>query len=264
MIKVFMAIPSVGERADLQCYSLRRIQKAYEGRVELVYPDVFCQRIFHDNARNYYVEEFLKSDCDVMWFLDADVTPPPDILDLVTDPKQPWEAAGAPYPIFMSGRPGDDPKIVLTTYLYHDGKLRCGECPPRGVAFVDGLATGCLFLKKSVFKNLKKPYFEFIYDNETREMVKGEDLGFCEKLAAQGIRFYTDFSMVCRHRKTVDLLEMNNYAMTYAKNAVDAYDRAIRPQIEMLVKEVQRLKSKTGSGIQPINSQIVLPPYLKK
>lgn len=259
-----MAIPSVGTRDDLQCYALRRIEKEYAGKVELVYPQQKTQRIFHDFARNGCVEEFLASDCDIMWFLDADVTPPPHILDLITEAQQPWEAAGAPYPVFMSGKVGDEPKIVLTSYAWHDGKLRCSEVPTHGISFVDGLATGCLFLRKSVFDKLKKPYFEFIYDKDSREMIEGEDLGFCKKLGELGIRFYTDFSMVCRHRKNVDLLEINNYAMTYAKSAVDAYDRAIRPQIVALANEVTRLKSKTNSGIRPIKNELVLPSYLKK
>ena len=116
-----------------------------------------------------------------------------------------------------------------------------------------------MFLKRSVFDKLQKPYFKFIYHEESREMIEGEDLGFCKKLSDLGIKFYTDFSMACRHTKTVDLLEMNNYAMTYAKNAVDAYDRAIRPQIVGLVKEVERLKREMNSRPLPEKSNIILP-----
>lgn len=258
-----MGIPSVGTRDDLQCYALRRIERDYKEQVQLVYPEVKTQRIFHDAARCGIVDEFLATDCDILWFLDADVCPPPDILDLITNSDGKWEAAGAPYPVFMAGKVGDHPKIVLTSYTLHDGKLRLSEVPRQGKAYVDGLATGCLFLKRSLFAKLKKPYFEFKYAEETREMLEGEDLGFCKKLVDLGIGFYTDFSMVCRHTKTVDLLEMNNYAMLYAKNSVDAYDRAIRPQIELLVKEITKLKSKTNSGFQPSKSNIVLPEYLR-
>lgn len=263
-IRVWMAIPSVGERCDLQCYALRRLEKTYKGKIELVYPEVKTERRWHDFARNGCVEEFLASDCDIMWFLDADVSPPPDVLDLITEAQFDWEAAGATYPIFMAGRTGDEPKIVLTNYTWNHGKFACGDTPTRGRAFVDGLATGCLFLRRSVFSQLDKPYFEFKYDPETRMMIAGEDLEFAKKLSALGIKFYTDFGMVCRHRKTVDLLEMNNYAISYAQQAVNAYDRAIRPQIVALANEVQRLKSKTGSGIQPIKNELVLPNYYTK
>lgn len=259
-----MGIPSIGTRDDLQCYALRRIEKQYKGKVELVYPEVKTQRIFHDFARNGIVEDFLASDCDILWFLDADVSPPPDILDLVVKPQMKWEAAGATYPVFMCGRAGDDAKVVFTNYTWRDGKLTCGNTPTKGIAFVDGLATGCLFLRKSVFTKLKKPYFEFKYNPETREMIGGEDLEFAKKLSDIGIKFYTDFSLVCRHQKSVDLFEVNNYAISYANNAVDAYHRAIRPQIEALANEVTRLKSKTGSGILPVKNELVLPNYFKK
>src|SRR4051812_8912917 len=100
-IKVYMGIPSTGDRVDSQSYALRVIEKRYADQVELVYPKDCVQRIFHDAARNAIVEEFLASDCDVLWFLDSDICPPPHVIELVTKHWDKWEAAGAPYPIWM-------------------------------------------------------------------------------------------------------------------------------------------------------------------
>jgi hypothetical protein len=62
MIKVFVAIPTLGSSEDAQTYALRRIEKKYAGKVELVYPHEQVTRMFHDFARNQMTEEFLQSD----------------------------------------------------------------------------------------------------------------------------------------------------------------------------------------------------------
>src|SRR5258708_5843209 len=114
MTKVFLAIPSMGTVSDSQVAFLRDIEKTYKGLVEIVYPDVLCRRMFHDYARNMMVEDFLKSECDVMWFLDSDVTPSKNILDLITLHLDKWKVAGACYPIFMTP-PGQDLAQIMFT-----------------------------------------------------------------------------------------------------------------------------------------------------
>ncbi len=94
MIKIYMGIPSTGNRRDTQSYNLREIEKRYRDKVELVYPEQCIHRIFHDFARNATVEEFLKTDCDILWFLDSDITPPCDVLDLVVEHGEKWKVAG--------------------------------------------------------------------------------------------------------------------------------------------------------------------------
>lgn len=246
-----MGIPSTGERSDLQTYALRGLEKKYAGKVELVYPEKCTTRIFHDFARCGVVEDFLKSDCDVLWFLDSDIVPPPHVLDLITEHGDIWDLAGAPYPVWMTPTGYDGPQIVYCVYDKVDQGLHATRVPHSGVAFVDGLATGCMFIKRDVFSKLSKPYFEFKFDHETRQMTEGEDLGFCRKVSALGYKFLTDFSMVCRHTKKVDLTEVNNYAIEYANKAVMSYDAQIRPKIEALAKELEqyRKSGRTSSGL---------------
>lgn len=249
-----MGTISTGTRSDVQCYNLRKLEKKYKDSIELVYPEAFIGRIFHDFARNACVEEFLKSDCDMIWFLDSDVAPHHEVLDLITLHGDKWIAAGAPYPIWMSN------KIVITAYQPHPtikDKLALANVPMRGQAFVGGLATGCIFLKREAFKDLEAPYFEFIYDEKTREMKIGEDLGFAMKLHALGIKFFCDFSFVCRHYKNVDLLELNNYAIDMSNAKVQQYDNDVRPKVEALKAKVLadaeerrvRTQGRTSSGL---------------
>lgn len=265
-IKMYMGLPSIGTRHDAQCYLLREVEERYSSRIDFVYPDICVYRSFHDFARNAIVDEFLASDCDVLWFLDSDVVPPKHVLDLITDHWDTWEAAGAPYPIWMVPPGGSEACVIFTAY---DGivdndvtkGITMTEVPRAGTAMIDGLATGCLFLKRSVFEKLQKPYFEFKYDLETRRMKEGEDLGFCLKANKAGIKFFTDYSMVCKHYKTVCLLDINNYATSMSNYKILEYDKEIRTKVQNAVlaaeeagyqralKTISKTKKTTNTGL---------------
>lgn len=254
-IKIWMGIPSTGNRSDAQCYALRRIEERYRDKIELVYPKQCIHRIFHDFARNEIVREFQESDCDILWFLDSDIVPPDNILDIVMFPMMEWKLAGAPYPVFLVAKKENGPQVLITVYKRIDGKLAACDAPQTGIEEVDGLATGCLFIRREVFDKLEKPYFEFKYKKENMFMYEGEDLGFCRKVNELGYKFYTDYSMVCKHYKTVDLLDMNNYALALKSVAILQYDEEIRPKVEKLIQTIKTLQ-------QP-KSSLILPERLK-
>jgi hypothetical protein len=234
-----MGIPSTGMVIDSQSYLLRDLAEKYKDRVELVYPEQCVRRMFHDFARNKVVEEFLSTDCDVLWFLDSDITPSLDVLDLIAVDYDKWQVAGATYPVFMQPPGSDILEVVFTCYKKNveTGNLTLAGVPISGKEFVGGLATGCLFIKREVFSKLKKPYFEFKFDAETRNMIEGEDLGFCRKLLELGIETFVDYSLVCRHQKEIDLLDVNNYAIQYSNRSVMRYDALLQSQVKEVVEK---------------------------
>lgn len=233
-----MGIPTNGTVVDSQSYILRDIAELYKDKIELVYPKEGVRRIFHDFARNMVVEEFLASDCDVLWFLDSDVTPSKYVMDLVALHYAKWDIAGATYPVFMIPPTSEICEVVMTTYRKNpeSGNYTLGKVPTSGEEFVDGLATGCLFIKRAVLEKLSKPYFEFKFDSESRNLLEGEDLGFIRKANELGYKFFTDYSLVCKHQKNVDLLDVNNYAIQYANRAVLKYDAHIKSQVQDAIK----------------------------
>lgn len=240
--KVFLAIPSTGVREDFHTYLFEDWRKRYSDEIELVFPDG-CQQYFgHDYARNMYVERFLETDCDVMLFIDSDVVPPPHLLDLVTIHGHKWLAAGAPYPLWLY-RPGTTEfSVAFTAYsgtapdVNGNTGLKMTDVPRSGTEFVDGLATGCLFLKRELFEQIKKPYFEFKRHPETMEAIEGEDLGFALKLKKLGIRYFCDHGMVCGHFKRVNLLEVQNYATSFANSKLMEMHTSIKAEVENAVK----------------------------
>lgn len=257
MVKVYMGIPSMGNRADGQVYALRRIAERYKDKIELVYPEMCVHRSFHDYARNAIVEEFLATDCDMLWFLDSDVIPPENVLDLITEHGDNWKCAGAPYPVFITPSGYDCPQIVFTTYSRDESGMRATHVPlaPGAPMWVDGVATGCIFVRREVFAAMQKPYFEFHYRKEDMHIEYGEDLSFCRKVSDLGYRFLVDFSMVCRHLKSVDLLDVSNYAMGMVNGALVAQDRMIR---EALTKKM--LAKASRSEILTPERKIILAP----
>lgn len=273
--KVYMGLPSNGTVCDFQNYMLRDLQSRYSDEIEFVYPEQLCQRIFHDAARNGIVEDFLATDCDILWQVDSDIVPPRHVLDLITMHGDKWLAAGAPYPIFMA-QPGEAQRqIVVTAYKAIEPhpetkKPRLAPCPvpEEGTEFVDGLATGCLMVKREVFEKLEMPYFEFKYDEKTRQPILGEDIGFALKLHRLGIQFFTDYGMVCKHYKNaLDLLELRNYARIVANNQHEAYRQQCQKQLDdaqAQINEVATRFQKIIAENKALKAQLASMPQVSK
>ena len=139
-IRMYLGLPTMGNVLDAQVSALRELEQKYGEQIEFVYPEKVVRRVFHDYARNAIVDEFLASDCDVLWFLDSDVAPPSRVLDLITEHWSRWKIAGAPYPVFMTPPGESGPQIVFTVYRKHNNKLCPSKIPYKGIDYVDGLA----------------------------------------------------------------------------------------------------------------------------
>lgn len=253
--KVFVACPTTGTMATGLVTVLRRMEKEYGDRIEFIYPDEAICRIFHDHARNKMVEAFLESDAEVMWFVDSDIIPNDKALTLITDHFDKWDLAGCPYPVFMTPSGYDYPQVTWCVYNGRvDEKVGFGHVPLEGTGFVDGIATGCIFIRRHIFEKLSKPYFEFKYDKETRDITEGEDLGFIKKVNDLGYKFFIDYSLVCNHYKKIGLLDVSNYAKDYANRSVAAYDAQIRKQLSQAEH-----RRKSSSNLVIPKSKLILP-----
>lgn len=261
-IKLYMGIPSTGDRVDAQNYFLRRMEKMYGDKIEFVYPEIYVGRIFHDCARNAYVEQFLASGCDILWFLDADIVPSERFLELITLHGDKWKLAGAPYPVWMTQEGFDGPQLTYTVYKAFDKDgtkaLAPAAIPDSGQEFVDGVATGCILIRREVIEKLTKPYFEFKYNPETREMTEGEDLGFCRRVNELGYQFYIDYSMLCHHFKKISLLDVSNFLEMQKNMIIDNCDRMIRQVVAK--KQLEKLNK---PKVEQVKTKLILPDNYK-
>jgi len=258
--KVYVSIPSTGTIVDSIPFSLREIESTYRDHIEFIFPFNCVRRMFHDHARNKAVEDFLASDCDVIWFLDSDISPSIQVMDLIAIHWDKWKVAGLTYPVFMTLGGSPFPEVVYTVYERNleTGNFKPTKAPTEGSGFVDGLATGCLLIKRELLESMKAPWFEFKYKEYCRDIAEGEDLGFCRKIADMGHKFYVDFGTPFRHQKSIDLLDVNNYAMNFANRCIENYDAQIKSQITDAIKAAHLKGYQEGLAAKP-KSSIITP-----
>ena len=130
-------------------------------------------------------------------FIDSDVVPPVNCLDLML-------AAGHPlvcgiYPLQLDDElcASVGKKLGPDTY----GFLRDFPDEPFEV---DAAGLGCCLIAREVLERLDEPWFKFVARPDGH--LTGEDIYFFEKCAAIGIRPLVLPQILCSHHRTVELL----------------------------------------------------------
>lgn len=153
-----------------------------------------------DFNRNLCVKKFLHTDHDWLFFLDSDMIPPSNVLDLtryhrpiISAVSWGWKNNG---PMIMAFDETD------TTGVYTPVCVN-------GLQRVDAVGTGCLFIHRSVLETIEPPYFLFEKDEEGL-MKLGEDFYFCRKASDAGYSIYVHGGYRCSHIREIDFLKVNN------------------------------------------------------
>lgn len=146
-------------------------------------------------ARNVCVKEFLKSERDFLWFIDADTIPPENALSLLL--SRPVKAiTGVVKTVKFEDGIAKDVGMILRKN--HEGyKSVYGK----GVEKIDAAGFGCMFIERKVFDVVPFPWFE----DKPWGNIRGSDFLFCEKLVQKGIPLHAHFDVRCKHRKEVEL-----------------------------------------------------------
>lgn len=149
-----------------------------------------------DNARNHIADEFLKSDCSHLLFIDSDTVPPLDALRRLLAHDRLIISALTPI-IELNEKTGE-----------YYRKWNCvGEDdqhmkPDTGIQKCKGAGSSCILIKKEVFQTIKPPFYRFTYkDDNGKDVVVSEDIYFVINCLSHGIETYADTSIVCRHYK---------------------------------------------------------------
>lgn len=154
----------------------------------------------HDNARNFCVQEFLKTDHTHLFFIDSDVVPPHNALETLLEADK-YVIAGM-YPS-MRYDPMERRTMLIYNVFRHvekDGVLSFQNVLGEGIEEIDSSGAGCLLIKREVLIAMRKDWFRFQYNDEG--IVKyGEDISFCRKARKLGFPVYGDFNVICNHSK---------------------------------------------------------------
>ena len=207
MPSVFLAIPNMGKiQTDLM---LRVIQWVYGAKIILFPPQQISPV---SAARNLCVEEFLKQGYDYLFFVDDDTVPPRDALLKMLALKKKFVTG-----VTCNLKECSDGMLRPAPMVFkYDNKQKKSDgyksiTKSSGIGRIDGAGLSCALIHKSVFKNMKQPYFTERFVAAKGKKTLGEDFMFCQKLDKMKIEMWCDYSIHCSHHKQVKIDFPNQY-----------------------------------------------------
>ncbi len=227
---IFVAIPNIGATISTPLSYL--ISALNFKTVDVNEPYFF--KVFMPNdvtpveyARNVCVQEFLKDPYyKRLWFLDADVIPPANALDLLNCPDE--GIVSGMTMIWNCEDVGKDGTYVPPSmkingfkWLRKDDNFQSMVPPRNSTGFhCDAAGAAALVIKREVFDAVGSPWFRTLRDPLGR-MLRGEDLDFCRRAALKGHRVWYRPDVAFGHRKFIDLLEVTKYGVYLMKQLSD-------------------------------------------
>jgi hypothetical protein len=193
MAKIMVGIP-IHRPIEFKVFESFIRMTNYRGEHELHFCMVSNSLIY--DAREHIAEEFLKSECEYLMFIDSDMTFHPKSIEFLTRHKKDFVTAKA----FKRVKPYQP--CFYTKVEYNDGvpnletPLQYGE----GLLRIEGAGLACALIHRSVFERLEKPFF-FPYPNV------GEDLTFCLKMKEKEIEMFCDTTLQFGHLGHVEIFE---------------------------------------------------------
>lgn len=202
---VFLATPATSLHANYLFAMVKSVCALEKAGIAADYC-LHTENCHVDDARNAIVREFLKTDCDALVFIDADVGWDPS--DLVKLCRHDRDIVGGVYPLKNWSREEDYPirmKPGAEIWADADGLVEC-----------EGLPTGFLKISRRAIETMVEKFgdrkfwgrnesrdepphiilFERVYEDHTRY---SGDYAFCRKWQSIGGKLYVDPSFSFSH-----------------------------------------------------------------
>jgi len=202
--KVFVAIPTGNGNVRIEIlFWLLNLYEEYS--VDLGYTT--GGQVGHNRCK--LVDQFLKTNCEWLFFVDTDTLPPFDALEMTKNGKDicsgiyfQWQGGECVLNPLVYKRDGND--FDTNSYRIFN------DTSDEDIVEVDAVGAGCLLIHRKVFEPMKKPYFLFEYTNEGL-LKTGEDFYFCQKAQKAGFKIWIDRKIIANHIKMVDLKQINEW-----------------------------------------------------
>ena len=163
----------------------------------------------YDSARNRSAEMFLASDASWLCTIDNDTIPPPDFIRRVLDFAQlRSDVDVVALPCYV--RPSLGMANTVLCVGWHASQPNTFDMPtqlPAKWQEVDVAGAACMFIRRTVFSPLERPWFR-IPAHAFREHFMsgaGEDTDFCDRARAAGFHIWTHGGLLASHLHTVAL-----------------------------------------------------------
>jgi GT2 family glycosyltransferase len=187
-MKTLIAIPTSRD-IEIQC-AASIIGMEREGRI-----GVFCPQSYSiDASRNLIVEHALEIGYDYIMWVDSDMILPKNTLTTLMSHDKDIVSGVYRHKLLFG-------KNVVAKRFIPDKKdtyedLTIEEVKEPKLIEIDGVGFGCVLTKVDVFRNIKKPWFQY-------SPAMGEDIYFCRKAQKAGYKIWLDTSIKADHIGTV-------------------------------------------------------------
>ncbi len=167
-----------------------------------------------DKVRNSLAAQAMESGCTHLLMMDTDQSYPPDTIEqLLCHAARGLDIVCAkvhrrypPFdPLLLKHSEGD------SQFLYETMSIH--EWHNKDLVEVDATGCGCMLINMSVFDRIRPPWFEFRADElpDGQLRLVGEDVSFCEKAKAAGIRIFVDASIKVGHIAAMMVTEETHF-----------------------------------------------------
>jgi len=209
--KIMIAIPTFSGNVNNELVS-RLIQWSHdrEFAVNIYMPKGMVPL---DNARNHCVKIFLQNYLDYLCFINDDIVPPPNALreliladkdviaPLCFNMREDMNGVKYPCPVAYKRQKNGE-------YQIHYGK---------GIEETDNVMGGMFLIKRKVLVNMERP-FAFTYKKDGT-LDFSEDIYFSQKAKERGYKLYTNYDLLCKHYKVVDVKDVNDLMLNYGRKS---------------------------------------------
>lgn len=174
-------------------------------------------------ARNTAVAQFLRSDCEWLFWIDTDMGFDGNTLDRLIDAADPVDRPVVGALCFVNselrrdGMGGYVTAAAPTTYAWArnpDGAMgfvpRC-DFTPGEVLKVDATGSACIVIHRSVFERIATNWYGLIASPDGRPF--GEDFSFCLRCVEHGIPIHVATGVVTTHLKPIWLTDRHMDAL---------------------------------------------------
>jgi hypothetical protein len=156
----------------------------------------FVSGMPYDHARNHACELALQGGYKYLFFLDDDVIPPPNIIDILMSSNLDIVSGN-----YWRRHNPVQPVALLALKEGGTGYIQL-EKNDQKIYEVDFIGGGALLIKRKVLETMPKPWFEWWCDREDLPQNErySEDFSFCRKAKLKhGFKIHFDTRAKCKH-----------------------------------------------------------------
>lgn len=199
-INLFIGMPIGRSVETFPLESWARLLAYTAANPRYILTHMYSRSSYIDQNRDRIAARALKDKADYVLMIDSDMVYSPDLVDRLI--KHNKDVVGVVYKNpSWNEKLGRVDKLKPMLFDYNSKKQQFyawEECKQKKLFRVDAVGTGIMLIKTDVFKKFPRPWFPFI---EHRQLILGEDLGFCLNCMAHNIEVWVDPTMRIGHEK---------------------------------------------------------------